>query len=127
METLQAQSRDSCVESTPKAEAYSDVQYQLQATHKPQKERYKKKIHDKQYQKGDLVWLYNSATPHDQSKKLRHPWTGPFKVVERIGEADYRVKELFGKKVPAVVCFDRLKPCHPGTRFPQQTMQQQLR
>ena len=49
-----------------------------------------------------------------------HAWTGPFKVVERIGETDYRVKELFGKKAPVVVHFDRLKPCQPGTRFPQQ-------
>ena len=40
--------------------------------------------------------------------------------MERIGEADYRVKELFGKKAPAVVHFDRVKPYHPGTRFLQQ-------
>ena len=28
---------------------------------------------------------------------------------------------MFGKKAPAVVHFDWLKPCHLGTRFPQQT------
>ena len=73
METLQAQSQDGCVESTPKAEAYSNVRHQLQATRKLQKERYNEKIHYKQYQKGDSVWLYNPAAPQDQSKKLHHP------------------------------------------------------
>ena len=53
--------------------AYSDVRNQLQTAHKRQRNQ---KIRGNLYQKGDLVWL--------------HPWTGPFKLVERIGEADYR-------------------------------------
>ena len=98
-------------------EAYSDVQHQLETSHKRQKEVYDKKVHGKPYKEEDLVWLYNPAVPPGQSKKLHHPWTGPFKVLERIGEANYRIKEVYGKKAPLVVHFDRLKRCHPGTRF----------
>ena len=101
-------------------EAYSDVQHQLETTHQRQKEIYDKKVHGKPYKKGDLVWLYNPAIPQGQARKLHHPWTGPFRVLERIGEADYRIKEVYGKRAPSVVHFDRLKPCHPGTRFSPQ-------
>lgn len=81
---------------------------------------YDKKIHGKPYKEGDMVWLYNRAVPQGQARKLHHPWTGPFKVLERIGEADYQIREVYGKKAPTVVHFDRLKPCHLGTRFSSQ-------
>jgi hypothetical protein len=42
--------------------AYSDVRYQLQASHELQKETYNKKVHGKPYQEGDFVWLYTSRT-----------------------------------------------------------------
>ena len=101
------------------SEAYSDVRHQLQAAHQRQKEVYNKRVHGEPYKVGDLVWLHNPAVPPGQSRKLHHPWTGPFQVLEKISEADYRIKEAHRKKAPTVVHFDRLKVCPPNTRLPQ--------
>ena len=100
--------------------AYSDVRDHLQVSHQRQKEIYDRKVHGEPYKKDDLVWLYNPATPSGQSKKLHHPWTGPYKILNRISDADYRIQEVFGKRAPSVVHFDRLKKCPPNTRFAQE-------
>ena len=41
-----------------------------------------------------------------------------FPVTEKILEADYCVKEVYGNKQPSVVYFNRPKLCKPGTRLP---------
>ena len=99
------------------SDAYSLVCDKLQTSHKRRKENYDRRIHGKPYQDGDLVWLHSSVVTPGQSRKLHHPWTGPYKVVERIAESDYRIKGLRGKKRTLIVHFDRLKLCTPGTRF----------
>ena len=83
--------------------------------HNRQKALYDVKVHGAPYQVGDWVWLHSPAVPRGQCRKLHHPWTGPFKVVECIGECDYKIKSKNGKMI-RVVHFDRLKPFVPGTR-----------
>lgn len=102
---------------TSLTDAYRDVREHLGQAHARQKDFYDRKVHGEPYTKGDFVWLHNPALPPGQSSKLRHPWTGPFRIVERLSEADYRIQEVFGKKSPSVVHFNRLKKCHPQTRF----------
>ena len=101
-------------------DAYSAVRQQLNQAHARQKQYYDRKVHGEPHKKRDLVWLHNPNVPPGQSAKLMHPWTGPYRIVERLSEVDYRIQELFGKKTPSVVHFDRLKRCHPDTRFPDQ-------
>ena len=100
-------------------DAYRDVREALDRSHIRQKDFYDKKIHGEPYKKGDLVWLLNPTVPPGQSAKLVHPWTGPYRIVERLSDADYRIQEVYGKKSPSVVHFNRLKKCHPDTRFLQ--------
>ncbi|KAL5474644.1 hypothetical protein EMCRGX_G026625 [Ephydatia muelleri] len=83
--------------------------------HNRQKALYDVKVHGAPYQVGDWVWQNSPAVPRGQCRKLHHPWTGPFKVVECIGECDYKIKSKNGKMI-RVVHFDRLKPFVPGTR-----------
>ena len=83
--------------------------------HNRQKALYDVKVHGAPYQVGDWVWLHSPAVPRGQCRKLHHPWTGPFKVIECIGECDYKIKSKNGKMI-RVVHFDRLKPFVPGTR-----------
>ena len=82
--------------------------------HNRQKALYNVKVHGASYQVGDWVWLHSPAVPRGQCRKLHHPWTGPLKVVECIGECDYKIKSKNGKMI-RVVHFDRLKPFVPGT------------
>ena len=97
--------------------AYNQARQKLGASHERRKGHYDKRIHGEPFQEGDLVWLHSKVIPQGQSKKLHHPWTGPYKIVERISDSDYKVKGLRGKKQSHIVHFDRLKPCTPGTRF----------
>ena len=57
-----------------------------------QKDLYDRKFHVRPYKCGELVWLYSPVVPRGQSKKLRHPWTGPFQVMRRLSDAVYRIQ-----------------------------------
>ena len=98
-------------------EAYRIAKEKLRTSHRRQKECYDKRIHGKPFKEGDLVWLHSPVVLRGQSKKLHHPWTGPFKIVEQISESDYKIRNVQRKKNLQVVHFDRLKLCTPGTRF----------
>eukprot|EP00731_Ephydatia_muelleri_P021521 Em0014g112a len=86
-----------------------------QAEHKRQKALYDERVHGKPFSPGDLVWLHSPAVPRGRSRKLHHPWKGPLKVVERLGESNYKIKSLQGRKKTQIVHFDRLKPCVAST------------
>lgn len=63
----------------------------------------------------DLVWLHSNAVPQGKSKKLHHPWKGPWRIVKHVSDAVYRLQGLSGRRRRVIVHFDRLKPCHPNT------------
>ena len=71
--------------------AYQRVRDKLGHKLDRQKDQYYRKVHGKSYNVGELVWLHSPATPRGQARKLRRPWTGPFRVVRRISEATYRI------------------------------------
>ena len=98
-------------------EAYSLVRKKLERTHELRKEKYDRKVHGEPYKEGDLVWMHSPVTAKGGSRKLHHAWTGPFKVIKKLSDCDYRIKGLRGRKQLHVVHFNRLKPCTPGMRF----------
>ena len=63
-----------------------------------------------------MVWVHSPAVPRGRSRKLHHYWSGPFQVLECVGDSDYRVKMQRTGRVQ-VVHFDRLKPFVAGTRL----------
>ena len=62
------------------------------------KEIYDRKVHGKPYSNGDLVWLHNPASCRGASKKLCHPWSGPYKVVKKLSDCNYRIEKLQGRR-----------------------------
>ena len=96
---------------------YANVRMSLNMSHHMQSELYNKKVHGKPKATGDLVWLHNPTIPPGESRKLCHPWTGPYQIEEKIADADYRIKEVYGKKPPQIVHFNWLKLCPPGIRL----------
>ncbi|WP_215897638.1 hypothetical protein, partial [Acinetobacter baumannii] len=42
-------------------------------------------------------------------------WEGPFKIIEKLSEANYKIKKLNSTKVSSIVHFDRLRPCYSRT------------
>lgn len=98
--------------------AYARVRENLGTAHRVQSESYNRRTHGEPYKENDLVWLHNPAIPQGESIKLHHPWTEPYKVLKKISDVDYRIKEVYGKKPAVVVHFNRLKPCPSGIRLP---------
>ncbi len=98
-------------------EAYALVQQKLNAAHRVQKTHYDRNVHGQPFSVGDLVWLLSPAVPRGQNRKLYHPWSGPYRVVDKLSESDYHIKKLTGCKKIQVVHYDRLKPCDPDTRW----------
>ena len=96
-------------------EAYCNVREKLSAAHYHQKVHYDKKVHGRPFAVGDLVWLFSPMVPPGKSKKLHHPWSGPYRVITKTTETDYRVKKLTGRRKVQVFHFDWLKPCDPAT------------
>ena len=97
------------------------IRKKLGAVHCLQKSYYDRKVHGNPFEVGDLVWLLSPAVPRGYSKKLHHPWSGPYRVTAKLSESDYQVKKLTGRKTAQVVHFDRLKLCNPGTRLQDST------
>ena len=98
-------------------DAYDKVREKSATAHKRQKEIYDRKVHGEPYKVNDKVWLFNPVVKKGKSRKLHHPWIGPYIVIERVSECDYRLKAIQGKKNLIIVHFNRLKLCSPGTRF----------
>ena len=91
--------------------AFETAHKQMGRQHLHQKEYCDKKLHGQAYQKGNLVWLHSSVIKKGQHRKLHHPWTGPYQVLEKISEATYRIKQVVGRRQCKIVYFDILKPC----------------
>ena len=66
--------------------------------HKKQKQYYDKTTHGDSYAVGDLVWVLNPKVPRNSSKKLFHPWNGPFRVVKKLSECTYRIQRQEGRR-----------------------------
>ena len=76
-----------------------------------QKELYNQKVHGLPFCVGDLVWLYSPAVTKGRSKKLHLPWDGPYRVIKRLSDANYRIQATMGRRRRLVVHFNRLKKC----------------
>lgn len=71
------------------------------------------------YSVGDKVWLHSTVVPKESHRKLHHPWKGPYVVLEKLSDVNYKIQQVDDTRKTSVVHFDRLKRCIPGTRFPQ--------
>jgi hypothetical protein len=82
------------VEATMAAAQETQKHYYGQANHNP-------------YSLGDLVYLFYPVT--GKNRKLRNPWTGPFKVVGKHGQSNTLVQPVSGGR-RQTVHYNRLKP-----------------
>jgi ribosomal protein L21E len=79
--------------------------------HRRQKSLYDRTRHGESYRVGDRVWLHpRPAHKRGTSPKLHKPWFGPFVVVIKLSEVNYKIQLENGQNT-FVVHFDRLKPC----------------
>ena len=96
---------------------YRHVRLTMGLKQKHQKELYDQKRHGDPYNVGDLVWLHSPVVPHGSSRKLHHPWTGPYKIVKKLSGITYCIQSCRGRCQRLVVHFNWLKPCPENMRF----------
>ena len=75
-----------------------------------------KKLHDKdktavQFCVGDRVWLYTPVVSKGNTKKFTSFWKGPYTIVDKTGEVNYKI-QLIGGTQTFVVHRNRLKLCY---------------
>lgn len=97
--------------------AYVAVRANIESAHQRNKERYDRERPFSPYSVGDLVWLHVPAIKAGRTKKFTSQWKGPYTVMDRISEVNYRLKLVGSSSKPLVVHHNRLKPYY-GT--PQQ-------
>eukprot|EP00731_Ephydatia_muelleri_P006147 Em0003g395a len=97
-------------------DAYDTVRNTAGMQQQRQKDLYDKRAHGKPYIIGDYVWLHSPVVPRGGSRKLHHPWTGPYKVITKLSDVTYRIQSLDKKRLRKVVHFDRLKICNQVPR-----------
>ena len=111
--TFSAQSVNECTAALCKQldSAFINAQRHSLSSHLQQKELYNRNVHGKPLKKGDLVWLHSPLSKRGVNKKLYHPWSGPYKIVKKLSNANYKIEHLQGRKNRKIVHFDRLKLC----------------
>ena len=115
--TVQSPSEHASALKQQMTAAFTLVRRHQIAKHKRQKDFYDQKVHGKPYEPGSVVWLYSPFVGRGKSRKLHHPWSGPYKVVKKLSEATYRIQKMQGRKQRKVVHFDRFKPCSKTIRL----------
>jgi hypothetical protein len=66
----------------------------LESSHRTQKHYYDRWARGNVYKEGDLVMWKDQKTRNGRCMKLNKPWTGPWKVIKRLGEVVYRIKYI---------------------------------
>jgi len=69
--------------------------------------RYSSKLRPRQFQITDLVM--RNAHLNQLENKLSPKWTGPFRVIEALGNGAYRLKTLEGGEIPRIWNANNLK------------------
>ena len=85
-------------------EAFTLVRENLQGAQQKQKEYFDRKSVEITYELGDKVWIFTPDTKPGLSSKLLHKWHGPFEILAKLSEVNYRISD--GK----VVHVNRMKP-----------------
>ena len=81
------------------AKAFECSRETLESSHRTQKHYYDRWARGNVYKEGDLVMWKDQKTRNGRCMKLNKPWTGPWKVIKRLGEVVYRIKYIGSNKV----------------------------
>ncbi|CAK1590660.1 unnamed protein product [Parnassius mnemosyne] len=86
---------------------YEHVRQTGQQTSEKMKTRYDRKMNNKGFDEGSLVWLHNPVRSKGKSPKLQAKWDGPYRIVTRINDVTYRIQKG-ARGTPKIVHVDRL-------------------
>ena len=82
----------------------------IETAHARQKAQYDRRHTPTQLQPGQRVMLYTPRNVPGLSSKLLEHWSGPYTILERVGEQTYALKNENGNRYTGLVNIQRLKP-----------------
>ena len=94
--------------------AHSTARASLKTSTRRMKRNYDLRILKRTYEKGDVVYILDTASLKGKCKKLSPPWKGPAVITEKISAYLYRIKL---RNAIFVANHDRMKPCK-ATKLP---------
>ena len=98
--------------------AHKFARAQVQGAQVRQKRNYDIRSRGRDFEAGELVWVYEPKRKRGRIPKLDSHWTGPCRVIARVGEVVYRVQLPFPRRRKVVLHRDRLAP-YRGAAVPQ--------
>ena len=90
---------------------FRQVRENMKSQQRRQKVNYDLRQSGKPYKEDDLVWLFTPRKKKGLSPKLQKLWSGPFRIVKKLSDANYVIQKE-GSLVKQVVHFNRLKIFH---------------
>ena len=72
--------------------AFKTAKDVLHTAHKTQKHFYDRWARANVFKEGDMVLWLDRKTRRGRCMKLNRPWTGPWRIIKRLGEVVYRIK-----------------------------------
>ena len=83
------------------------------------KERYDKTSNDQPFESGDLVWIFFPEINVGGSPKLFHNWSGPYLLMDKSGETNFKVVQAHDlKSLKNPVHVNRMKRFHHRAVLP---------
>ena len=92
-------------------QAYELVRRNATTQQRRRNNLYNKRVHGHTYKEGEYVLLHYPAFPVGKSPKFSSPWRGPYEILKRLNDVNYKIKELTTGKVQ-VVHYGRMKRHH---------------
>ena len=89
-------------------EAHSSARELLGTNQRRQKDQYRKRVHGEPYVTGDKVWVWTKEKI--KSKKFFLPWEGPYVILAKVSEVNYKVARTSNPAKVRYLHFIMLKP-----------------
>lgn len=89
---------------------YTQVKINLEKSAEVRRERFNKNAKERTFELGDLVYMLDMNAKIGLSRKLRKPWVGPFRIIEKKGPVTFKIRRLNTRK-DRVVHANKLKLC----------------
>lgn len=90
-------------------EAFTLAKDNLQAAQRKQKEQYDLKSDVINYAIGEKIWVFNPSTKPGLSTKLLHNWHGPYIIIDKLSDVNYKIQMCDSKKSEQTVHVNRIK------------------
>jgi hypothetical protein len=87
--------------------AYEIVKENNRKAHDKNKQHYDQKTKERKFDVGDIVYLFCPAKKPGKCQKFRKVWRGPYKIISKLSDLNYRIVDKTEKEM--VVHVNRLK------------------